>query len=238
MRLRLALLACVICLGCHTSKAVVLQPGAKDPVGTPSAAANYLTQAALHIAAGHDDAACDALEHFVAENPDHPHVRFYFAELLHKLGRAQEARDQFERIIADFQEEPESDYPQLIHCHGRLMELAETTDDDYLYHLHRGIGLYWVAQGSVRLGAESGDLPPEGLFCKAAGELSTALALRPGEARPAWYLYSVWHNLAQSHLAQRSLEQAREAAPFTYLTPSEQRRLQMAGASLSHPFRN
>src|SRR5207249_1734585 len=111
------------------------------------------------------------------------------------LGKKEEARAQYAQTIAGIQEEARCDYALLIHCHGRLIELAEDADDDYQVHLHRGIGLYWLAQGCRVLGAEHAPMSPEGLLCKAAGELSLAQGLRPDEARPAWYLHAIWRNL-------------------------------------------
>ena len=73
-----------------------------------------------------------------------------------------------------------------------------------------------------------GELPVEGLLCKAAGELTLARLERPDEARPCWYLYEVWSHLAQRQSALRWLREADAAAPFSYLTPNEQRRLSLA----------
>jgi tetratricopeptide (TPR) repeat protein len=253
MRVRLVWLSCCFCLGCQTINP--MEPRPKDALwekgqeamraGKPDDAVAcyealahkkpgqvHLSLAAAYMAKGDEVAASLALGRFVEENPDHRNARFYYAELLRRLGQNQEAFAQFERAVATLQEDAKSDYPQLIRCHGRLMELAEAQQDDYQAHLHRGVGLYWLAQGSRTLGAENAELSPEGLLCKAAGELSLAHALRPHEARPSWYRYSVWRSLAQTHLAERCLKEAREAAPFTFLTPAEARSLQLAGTVL------
>jgi hypothetical protein len=254
MRVRLALLFCCFCLGCQTTKSVDLEPGLKDPLwkkgqeamraGKPDEAIacyqeesaqkkpdarNYLSLAAAYTAKGDEAAACVALAHFVEANPEHRNARFYYAELLRRLGKSQEAQGQFEQSVANLQEEITSDYAQLVHCHGRLMELAEELQDEYQVHLHRGIGLFWLAQGSRTVGSDNAELSPEGLLCKAAAELNLANSLQPQEARPAWYLYSVWHSLAQSRLAEGYLQEACEAAPFSYLTAAELRSLQLAG---------
>ena len=68
----------------------------------------------------------------------------------------------------------------------------------------------------------------EGLLCKAAAELTLANLERPDEARPCWYLYLAWSQLGQRQLALCRLLQADSAAPFTYLTPAEQRNLRLA----------
>jgi hypothetical protein len=79
-------------------------------------------------------------------------------------------------------------------------------------------------------------LPSEGLYCKAAGELTLALEERPDEARPRWYLYEVWSRLAQRQPARRCLREAGSAAPFSYLTPSEQRGLELASQGQDSPL--
>ena len=64
----------------------------------------------------------------------------------------------------------------------------------------------------------------ESLLCKAAGELILARRERPDEARPCWYLFEVWSQLAQRQPAARWLRAAEDAAPFSYLTPAERAR--------------
>jgi tetratricopeptide (TPR) repeat protein len=256
MRVRLAWLCWCACLGCQNLKGVDApprEPGtpwemgqhamrAEGPDGalacyrqalteTKPDSRHYLSLAAAYVAKGNEEAASLALASFVLENPDHCKARFYYAELLRRLGKKNEAQSQFERTVAELQQETASPYGQLIHCHGRLMELAEDQEDDYQVHLHRGIGLYWLAHDSRNTAAESEGLSSEGLWCKAAAELSQAHALRPQEARPCWYLYSVWRCLAQTHLAQCCLRDAQEAAPFSLLTPAEHRGLHLAGTA-------
>jgi hypothetical protein len=125
----------------------------------------------------------------------------------------------------------------LIHCHSRLMEIAELLGDGYAEHLNRGIGLLLLARVSAASPEAEKELPSEGLYCKAAGEMTLALDERPEEARPSWYLYTVWSRLGQRLPAQRCLREAGAAAPFSYLTPVEQRALQLASpASLSVSF--
>jgi hypothetical protein len=68
----------------------------------------------------------------------------------------------------------------------------------------------------------------EGLLCKAAAELTLATRIRADEARPHLYLHAVWSRLLQSQPAGKSLHAAEDAAPFSYLTPAEHRRLQLA----------
>jgi hypothetical protein len=108
------------------------------------------------------------------------------------------------------------------------MEIARQREDAYAEHLHRGIGLYLVA-GRIEDGAESDDV--ERLLCKAATALKEAQALRPDDARPAYYLYRVWLKLDQPRPAEKALRQALNAAPFCRLTPAESRELALASDS-------
>ena len=117
---------------------------------------------------------------------------------------------------------------ELVHCHSRLMELAEREDDDYATHLHRGIGLYLLARQQESLSDDEEGYSPESLLCKAAGELILAGRERPDEARPCWYLFEVWSQLAQRQPAARWLRTAKAAAAFSYLTPAERRDLETA----------
>src|SRR5262249_30873441 len=114
------------------------------------------------------------------------------------------------------------------HCHSRLMEIAEQSEDEYNEHLHRGIGLFLLARERSTLPEPEGELCAEGLFCRAAAELTLAQAQRPREARPCWYLYQVWSRLGQSPPALCRLREAESAAPFTSLTPPEQQGLHLA----------
>ncbi|HVS38690.1 MAG TPA: hypothetical protein VMS17_24250, partial [Gemmataceae bacterium] len=95
-------------------------------------------------------------------------------------------------------------------------------------HLHRGIGLYLLARQQAALPEDECGYPPESLLCKAAGELILASRERPDEARPCWYLFAVWSQLAQRQPAARWLRQAEAGSPFSYLTPAERRGLETA----------
>src|SRR5262249_56555631 len=101
-------------------------------------------------------------------------------------------------------------------------------EDSYGEHLHRGIGLYYLAVQRAALPEPGDELPPQALLCKAAGELSLARLERPDEARPLWYLHEIWGRLAQRQPALRALRAAAAAAPFSDLTAAEQRSLQLA----------
>jgi hypothetical protein len=159
-------------------------------------------------------------------------MRIHYAELLYRLHRPKEAKREFEHVIVDAQDEEMPVHNYLIQCHTRLMEIAEAEGDDYGEHLHRGIGVYYLACERVELPDLQGKLSAEGLFCQAAGELALARLDRSEEARPCWYLHEVWTRLNQSGPAVKNLRTALAAAPFCSLTPAERRDLHLAGLKL------
>jgi hypothetical protein len=197
----------------------------------PALTRNHLSLAAAYLEADDDAAACDHLARYVAAHPEHTVARTQYAELLLKLKYPGAARDELARLIADAQEKGDGELTMLIHCHSRLVDLAEDHDDDYAAHLHRGIGLYLLARQRAGLEDPEGQLPVEGLLCKAAGELALARRLRPHEARPPWYLHAVWARLGRADAARRCLAEAADAAPFGGLTSAEQRSLTLACAA-------
>lgn len=194
---------------------------------------NHLSLAAAYIEKGADGEACAHLAKFLEANPTHKNARFYYAELLLRRKCLLEAHHEFERSVADGQDDIEPDLTQLIHCHARLVEIAEGLEDEYQAHLHRGIGMFLLAQARRQLDDAGGELPVQALLCKAAGELSQAHVQRLEEARPCFYLHAAWRQLAQQQLARRWLHEAEAAAPFSYLTPAEQTRLQLASRAAS-----
>lgn len=194
----------------------------------PEMVRNHLSLAAAYLEKGDEEGACPHLAQYVAAHPEHLMIRSHLAELLMRLHRYPEARLHFERFIADAQEQGEPATKQLIHSHSRLLEIAEACEDEYAEHLHRGIGLFLLANERSSLPDPSGILPTEGLLCKAAGELTLARMERPDEARPCWYLFEVWSRLPLRQSAIRSLRSAEAVAPFSYLTAAEYRGLQLA----------
>jgi tetratricopeptide (TPR) repeat protein len=194
----------------------------------PELVRNHLSLAAAYLERGDPEAACPHLGCYVAACPDHLAMRAHYAELLLRLRQLPTARAEYEHFVAQMQDQGKPAYAQLIHCHSRLMEIAEATDDVYGEHLHRGIGLYLLACEREALTDLGDELPAEGMYCKAAGELSLARLERPTDARPCWYLHEVWAHLGQRQPAGRWLREADRDAPFSTLTPAEQRGLHMA----------
>jgi hypothetical protein len=111
-----------------------------------------------------------------------------------------------------------------------LLELAAIDADAYAEHLHRGIGLYLLAQEAA---SAEGDDDTESILCKAALELIDAHHESPHEARPCWYLHLIWRQLGQAQPAGRWLREATDHAPLSYLTPEERHRLSLRLAELT-----
>jgi thioredoxin-like negative regulator of GroEL len=194
----------------------------------PNFTRNHLSLAAAYLQQNNADSACAHLARYVDANPDQLLIRARYAELLLRLGQLPEARTQFEALVCDSQSHRGPAALDLIHCHGRLMEIAEESTDVYNEHLHRGIGLFLLARKRGTLPDEDEGLPAESLLFKAAAELTLAQLERPDEARPYWYLYEVWSRLGQRQPALCRLRQADAAAPFSFLTPAERCALQLA----------
>ena len=194
----------------------------------PALVRNHLSLAAAYLAQGKEEQAADQLKQYLIVRPDHFVVRGEYAELLLRLDRLEAAREQFERFEADIQDHETEAHQHLVRCHTRLLDIATRLEDEYAVHLHRGIALYWLARQRAELKDGGDELSSEGLLCQSASEFVLARRARPDEARPCWYLHEVWSQLAQCQPATRWLRAADEAAPFSYLTPAEQRRLHLA----------
>src|SRR5207248_5663456 len=88
----------------------------------------HLSLAAAHLQSNDDAGACPHLGRYVEARPDEVLVRGHYAELLYRLGRNREAHEQFARFIEDAQQQGGPAANQLIHCHSRLMQIAEKND--------------------------------------------------------------------------------------------------------------
>jgi tetratricopeptide (TPR) repeat protein len=178
--------------------------------------------AAACLDRGDDTAAASYLMRHLAAHPDQPMVRFALAELFWRRDRLADAGAEYERFLHDA---PSSagNVNRAMQAHIRLVAIAEQAADGYGEHLHRGIGLYLLAGQAAEADA------PEGLLCKAAGELALAARARPAEVRPHWYLHLVWEQLAQSQPAERHLRQALALSSLADLSPAERRDLAAAG---------
>jgi tetratricopeptide (TPR) repeat protein len=193
----------------------------------PTLSRCHLSLAAAYLEKNDAARASVHLARYIEAHPDQLPVRARYAELQFRLRRFREAREQFESLVADAQEQLPAT-GSLIDCHSRLVDLAEQRHDDYAAHLNRGIGLLLLARERASLPDPDDELPAEGLLCQSAAELTLAHVQCPDQARPCWYLYEVWQQLGQHQPALCRLRQAEATAPFSFLTPAEERGLELA----------
>ncbi|MFO0864384.1 MAG: tetratricopeptide repeat protein [Gemmataceae bacterium] len=203
--------------------AAELQPDEKVEL-----AKSHLRLASECLGNGDQDQACKHLARYVVLHPDQRTGRLFYSEILLKLNRLDEASRQYEKTVALLLDEPELDCSSLSHVHGQLMRIAEDRDDLRSAHIHRGIGLYWLAQERSKLQDPEGDFSVEGIVCRAIAELSRAKSMDPHDARTHWYLHCCWQMLGQTPQAKARLFDAERCMHFSPLLPPEQRSLVLA----------
>jgi tetratricopeptide (TPR) repeat protein len=186
---------------------------------------DHLMQAAECLENNDTPAALEHLRKHVLQHPDQGMIRAYLAELLFKAGQFEESKFQFERFVADAQRIPGPLNNHLLHCHTRLMEMAEEKDEAYAEHLNRGIGLFLLAQQTAGQTHIADDEMPQKLLLKATTELNLAAKLSPQEARPHWYAYKCWTKLEQPEPSTAALKIAKEKREQPDLTPHEREEL-------------
>src|SRR5437899_1981140 len=94
----------------------------------PPAETDSLKLAAECLERGDDAAALPHLTRYLAANPDHAAIRAHLAEVLMRQGLRAAARREFERYVADAQEQGESH--RLVQAHTRLAEIATADGDE------------------------------------------------------------------------------------------------------------
>jgi len=235
MRLRIVrLLPLTLFLGCAALTApsdanlssFATGDGSRAQAGEDKEAENTESQrqlqaAAMHLEKGENAAALPHLSQYVEQNPDHVVMRAHLAELLLKLDKSDDAREQLERFVVVAQLQGESTSQQIAQGHIRLMEIAQKQGDEYAEHLHRGIGLFCIAEQILTRPDGADDPAAQKSLFKAIDELKSAARLRPDEPSPHWYLYEAWSALGQSQPARQALRRARKLAILGGLTPAE-----------------
>jgi thioredoxin-like negative regulator of GroEL len=202
---------------------ILAAPPAADPA-LAAAATDGLSRAADCLDRGDYVGAVPHLAAHVRAYPEQVMVRAYLAELLFKLRRFNEAAKEFERFIADAQPMTGPPKRHLVHCHTRLMTIAEAKGDVFTENLNRGIGLIllvqqWDADPQQRDEAMAAETAK-----KAADALRSALITRPTDARANLYLADVYLRLGQTGSAMTALRAAKAGIPLG-LTPDEAERL-------------
>jgi predicted Zn-dependent protease len=224
----LRLLPATLCLGCAV---LTGQAPEAPPEGPPVRVAEkksadedalLLKEAARRLDDGDDAAALPYLARYVAAHPEHVTIRAHLAELLLKLKKPDEAREQLERYVADAQAQGEPAAKHLVHCHTRLVEIAVEQGDAYAEHLNRGLGLFRLGERLVMREGGEDDPQVQKVLFQAIAELKLAATERPEEPRPNWYLHECWSHLGQSQPAREHLARARKLAALGGLTSAEE----------------
>jgi hypothetical protein len=143
------------------------------------------------------------------------------------LHKPDDAKYHLCRYVADAQEQGEPVDQHLVHAETRLVEIAIGQADTYSERLHRGIGLYLLAERVARTEDADEDFVEKTMF-QAIAELKDAVRESPGEARPHWYLFLAWSQLGQRLPADTHLRRARALAAGGGLTPAEVHALALA----------
>lgn len=182
-----------------------------------------LTLAADSLEKGNTAEAAAHLAKHVKQHPDQVIFRNQLAEQLYKLDRLTESQYHFNLVDSASTNLGNKLISQRIHCHTRLMEIARDRDDAFAEHLHRGIGLYLIADEVQAKADDPMELTAdaERLWCRAANELKEATKLEPEHARAYWYLYLVWAKLDQPRPAEAALKSTSERVVLSPLPMAE-----------------
>lgn len=215
----------------------------------PRLARVELSLAAAHLQAENQPRAAEHLRRYLDLEPGHWQIRQQLADLLSRLGHRALARRELELMLTSARAATSSDpknptdpeaINHLVHGHGRLMELAEEEGNLPQYHLHRGLGLFFLAKSipdaastqAPAKSAEIGALPDrQDLLLKSVRELLEAQRLSPSDTRSAWYLSKAWRELGQSNQADHWMQKVGMAHVPGELTPQEERELAVARGS-------
>ena len=216
MRRVIAILYVIASVGCQTFDVSAPLSPAPDPL---------LAKASDALDAGDHALACRHIQEYAARHPDSKTAGALHGEVLFKLGRYGESRIAFEKAIARLDDT--ADLSMLVHCHGRLVELAAIDADETSERLHRGIGLYLLSRDPSLEASEGEDVDAEAVLCKAIFELVAAHATAPDDARPCWYLHLVYRRLGKDLPAKRWLNECVRLAPTSHLTASERHGLDL-----------
>jgi tetratricopeptide (TPR) repeat protein len=197
---------------------------ADEPVAAVTV--DSLTRAAECLDRGDNAGALPHLRAHVRAHPGAVMIRAHLAEVLYRLGKADEARTQFERVVADAQPLSGGARKLLVHWHTRIMEIAQAANDDYAENLNRGIGLVLLVR---RWDAEPGrrdEAAAERTLVKALAALRAAREARPDDARANLYIADALERLGQVSAARAARHAARAALPDASVTDTERERME------------
>jgi tetratricopeptide (TPR) repeat protein len=208
------------------------QRGDVDSLNEP----DHLALAAEHLDRGELSKAITHLTAHVRTHPDEVMTRAYLAELLFQSKRYDEAAAEFEEVIAAAQPMTGKPHDHLVHCHTRLMSIAEERGDEYREHLHRGIGLLRLVERWEGDSKRREDNASEATLVQALSELKAAEREKPKDARVHFYFAEVSSRLGQTAAASASVRKA-NALPPIGMTVNERQRLEERIRGLMSPAR-
>jgi Tfp pilus assembly protein PilF len=212
--------------GCVSPTAERSEPAPAVRGATPEP--DHLALAAACIDRGDESAALPHLTAHVTARPDAVMIRAYLAELLFKLDRVDESRSHFERYVRDADGMSGQAGKHLVHCHTRLMEIAQRSDDEYREALHRGIGLVLLVRQWETEPPTDGPPLTEPTLANAAAALREATRVRPTDPRGFMYLSEVYARLGQHSAARAAGKRGAALLPDASLTGEEVARLARA----------
>jgi hypothetical protein len=200
-------------------------PPAAEKAIIPDDEPDALARAAACLDRGDDVAAVPHLTEHVRLHPDEVMTRAMLAELLFRLHRYPAARTEFERVVVDAQEMTGKPRDHLVHCHTRLMQVAEADGDEFAEQLNRGIAMLLLVKKWDTDEDRADDRATEAALGKAVKALRAAKAERPDDPRVNLYLVEVYERMRLAASARGSRSAVVFGSPFA-LTPGERNRLQ------------
>ncbi|OWK46657.1 hypothetical protein [Fimbriiglobus ruber] len=189
-----------------------------------------LSRAADCLDRGDELGALPHLQTHVRAHPDAIMIRAHLAELHFRLHQLDEARVEYERFVVDAQLVSGPANQHLIHCHTRLMEIAETTDHAFDEQLHRGIGLLLLVKRWDSDPARRDGVAGEQTLAKALTALRAAKDEQPHDPRVNLYVAETLDRLGQASAARAAYRVARAGLPDPAVTPAERERIEVGAA--------
>jgi predicted Zn-dependent protease len=184
-------------------------------MATPAEIADVdaLTLAAEALDRGDQKDAVRHMQTYVSLHPTAVMPRAHLADMLVRQGQPAEAKKHYEQFLVDTETSTGAPAKHRVHCHTRLMRIAEDADDVYGEHLNRGIGLLLAADHD------------EETLSQALKALNIARGERPKTARVYVYLAEVYRRLGQAGVARQAIITAKANLPDPTLTPHERQKL-------------